>query len=540
MTSGLAKHLEEAFKSWAKDQSVTFGGSDETWTKLRSATLISGHAADTPNWRYETSLLAQHMLMLELSPSQAVSALNLLRVAGLDNELKLVVNRILERGPTDALTDAVNQIDLDQSTRDSMQSDLELLGLSAPLLSTAVADTTITWLINELQDPMRRTQSLGLRFLYTEQLVKAVARVYIASSPETQAVVRTFMSTLPTIEDQLIAQNYAGLLARIDHQDWTEEQITVLKLRPAGDNFELKDALETLIASRDASFRSALADRIKAGDAQALSSWGDVRDLPADVAAGMVLHTAEAVHQEVAAARAGVHGFGGDSPLRRLVLLNVWYPDSADWTPCIEAVSEKNSGPNDLAPGLELMVPFAERIPVEVKEQLRAPLQRLSSTAPDGPLVGFGRSDVRGDAALLLVSLFPDELSEDHLLALLRGTSVQIAAAVRIVADRHLVVDLPLFAVLATNDDAEVKAAVAAALADWVALGVGGTAPLELLKTILDEPGVRLAVQVTCSVAQQERSKGAGELLDLLENHQSATVRNHVRVIRQRWGDLDE
>lgn len=542
MTSGLAKHLEEAFKSWANDQSVTFGASDETWTKLRSATLISGHAADTSNWRYESSLLAQHILMLELPPGQAASALNLLRVAGLDNELKLVVNRMLERGPTGALKEAVNQVDLEQSTRDSMRSDLELLGLSGSLLNAEVADNTITWLINELHDPMARAESLGLRFLYTEQLVTAAARVYIASSPEKQATVRNYMSTLPVIEDQLIAHNYAGLLARIDHQDWTEEQITALKSRPAGDNFELEDALETLIASRDPSFRSTLADRIKAGDVRALSSWGDVRDLPADVAAGMILHTAEAVRKEVAAARAGMYGFGGDSPLRRLVLLNVWYPDSADWTPCIEAVSEKKSGPNDLAPGLELMVPYAERIPVEVREQLRAPLQRLSSSAPDGQLVGsvFGRPDVRGDAALLIVSLFPDELSEGHLLAMLRGTSEQIVAAVRVVADRHLVVDLPLFAVLATNDDAQVKAAVAAALADWVALGVGGVVPLELLKTILDEPGVQLAAQVTSSLAQQERSKGAEQLLGLLEHHPSAMVRNHVSVIRQRWADMDQ
>jgi hypothetical protein len=38
-----------------------------------------------------------------------------------------------------------------------------------------------------------------------------------------------------------------------------------------------------------------------------------------------------------------------------LVLLNVWYPEDADWMPCIEALSEKNSSPNELADGLELM-----------------------------------------------------------------------------------------------------------------------------------------------------------------------------------------
>jgi len=541
MTSGLAKHLENAFKSWANDKSVTFGASDETWAKLRSATLISGHAADTSNWRYESSLLAEHILMLAPLPGQAASALNLLRIAGHHKELTLAVNRMLERGPTDALVEAATQVDLEKSTRDSMRSDLELLGLSGPLLSSEVADNTTTWLLNELHDPMARVESLGLRFLYVEQLVIAVARMYTASSPKTQAGVRTHICELPIIDDQLTAHNYAGLIARIDHQDWTEEQIAALSARPVGDNFELKDALEDVIASRDPSFRSALADRIKAGDARALSSWGDVRDLPADVAAGMILRTAEAVRQQVTGARAGMHGFGGDSPLRRLVLLNVWYPDSADWTPFIEAVAEQNSGPNDLAPGLELMVPYADRVPGDVKEQLRTPLQRLSRTARDGLLagLGFGRSDVRGDAALLLIAFFPNELSEDQLLEFIRGTPGQIAAAVRILADRHQVDDLPLLAVLATHEDTEVKAAVASALAEWLALGVGGKAPLGLLSTILGEPGVRLAARVTSSVAQQERSKGADELLELLENHQSAIVRGHVRVIRERWANRD-
>lgn len=542
MTSGLAKQLENAFKSWADDKSVTFGASDETWARLRSATLISGHAADTSNWRYESALLAEHVLMLADSSDRAASALNLLRIAGHTKELTLAVDRMLERGPTDALDNALIQVDLERSTRDSMRSDLELLGLAGPLLSPEVADNTITWLLNELRDPMVRAQSLGLRFFYMEQLVTALARVYIASSVTTQATVRKHVAELPTIDDQLTAHNYASLLARIERQDWTDKQIAAMGARDVGDNFELRDALDDVIASRDPSFRSALEDRIKDGDSRALSSWGDVRDLSAGVAAGMMIRTAEAVRQQVVGARSGMHGFGGDSPLRTLVLLNIWYPDGADWAPVIEAVTEINSGPNDLAPGLDLMESHADRVPADVKEQLRTPLQRLSSTTTSSPFAGlsFGKSEVRGEAALLLVAFFPNELPEAQLLELLRGTPAQRAAAVRLIGDRHRVDDLPLFAVLATSDDAEVKAAVAAALSKWVALGLGGEAPLDLVRAIVSESGVRLAARVTSSVAQQERSKGAEELLELMENHRSAVVRGHVRVIRERWANLDK
>ncbi|TFC54101.1 HEAT repeat domain-containing protein [Cryobacterium sp. TMT2-15-1] len=537
MTSGLAKHLETAFKSWANDQSVTWGGSDETWTKLRSATLISGHAADTPNWRYESSLLAQHILMLELESGQVTSALNLLRIGGLDTELKLVVNRILDRGPTAALEDLISRLDLTASTRDSMKCDLEILGLSAALLTSDVAGKTVVWIMSELEDPLERARSLGLRFLYAERLVTALARVYLACTPEIQAAVREYVGSLPIIEDQSLAHNYALLLRNIDDLDWDDDQIEVLRSRPEGDNCELRDELETLLASRDTAFRSELVARIKDGNVRALSSFGDVRDLSGDAAAGMITHTAAAVRTEIESARVGAYAYGAPSALERLVLLNIWHPTRAQWDPCIEQLSEKDSSPSQLAPGLQLLVTHAQRIPVDLKEGLREPLQRLSTTAPDERSPGslFGSADVRGDASLLVASLFSDEMPAGYLLDLLRGTSEQVVGAVQIVANRQNESALPLLAVLATNADVEIRAAAVQALADWVSLGIGGTESRELLKALLDEPGVRLAARVTRSVGRQQRSRGTEYLMDLLEEHQSAVVRKHVSVIRRHW-----
>jgi hypothetical protein len=112
--------------------------------------------------------------------------------------------------------------------------------------------------------------------------------------------------------------------------------------------------------------------------------------------------------------------------------------------------------------------------------------------------VGFARR--RRHPACLFLS---GEIPEEQLVALLRGNPAQVAAAVRMVSDRRLVADVTLFAFLATNVNAVVEAAVAAALADWVAPGVGGPAPLELLKSILSEPGVRLAARIAGSISQQ-------------------------------------
>jgi hypothetical protein len=537
MTSGLAEHLEGAFKSWAHDQSVTFGATDETWVRLRSATLISGFAADTSNWRYEASLLAKHMVMRELNPSHMAAALNLLRFAGNSKDLALVVNRILDVGPTSALAEVVDELELESATRDSLNSDLEFIGLSGPLLPEAVADRTAEWLIHELGDPGVRHHALALRFRYHDALVLALARIYLACAPMIQAAIRSHVVALPAIKDQSLAHNYAVLLSRVDLRDWSDHEVRAIGARSSEDNFEFADALERLVSSHDPARRVDLLERIEGGDARALSSWGDVRDLPVKTAASMISHTARAVRAEVASARTGVYTFGGDSVLRRLVLLNVWYPQYAEWAPCVEALAEVKSSANDLVPALELLASHADRLPAEIKQQMLPHLLRLSTEPPgDAPGVTlFGGSDMRGEATLLLHAVFPEHVSESRLLELLQGTSEQVVAALQIIGNRALASDLPVLAALATSDDVHIRTSVAVVLTDWVALESLGRAPLDLLVGILEKPGVKTAARVARALADRESSVGAEGLLARLEQHPSAVVRSHARWIRRRW-----
>lgn len=542
MTSGLSAYMESTFKTWANDPSTTVGGQNEVWVRLRSAMLTSVFAGDTSAWRQEASLLGQYILMLERSPAAIASALDLLRISGATEELGLAVNRALERGPIDVLVEVAEKIQLKRATRDSLQSDLELLGQSGSVLPAHAADQTARWLLAELVEPSKRAKALKLRFRYTDLLVLTLARVYIACSPVVQHEIRNSVCALPTIEAQSIAHNYAALLKNIDDADWSPEQLQALNARADGDNFELREALDTVVANRDHEFRASLVDRITQGDMRALGSWGNVRDLPGEAAAGITRHIAGLVRSDVESSRGGVYWFGSGNALHTLVLMNVWHPRSADWDACIEALSEERSGPNDLIQGIRLMVLLARRIPDDVRERLREPLQRLASEVPS-PAFGapvFGISDLRGDAALLFASLFPEEAPPSYILGLLRGTSEQVVAAIRLIAPRRDVNDLSALATLSVSDDTRVRAAVAATLSEWVALGVGGDDARELLECLLAEPGVRLATHVTRALADLPRSAHAEALTEALAGHPSAVVRYHVRVLRRQWDAHEE
>lgn len=536
LTAGLTEHLEESFKTWAEDQSITWGASDGTWLRLRSATLISGYAADTPNWAHTSSLLAQHTLMLDLEPRQVVAALDTLRISGSNKELKLTLKRILARGPVRALELITPEIDLGKSTRSSLQNDLEILGLSGSILHPDTADKTAYWIINELKNPEQRARELGLHFLYAEHLVLTLARIYISCSYEAQQSIRQHIVELPPIEEQSLAHNYAILLRNIEDLHWEPVHIEQIKCRPETDNFEVREEFEALLASREPAFRDALATRIAQGDVAAFASWGDVRDLPHDAAQGMTEHTAAAVYQDLESARRGSFSIKTSSPLRRLVLLNIWHPQSAKWQPCIEAISDPSSSPDDLIPGLKLLYVHARRIPEDIASLLREPLQRLSMSRNirfEDSL--FGRGDARGDALLLLGSLFPDEITENTLLEWLQGNATQVATAVHVLSAQKRNSALPVFASLASNEHMEVKTAVVSALTEWVVRDIGGTAAFDLLRKLLDAPGVKLARDVAAVIGQLERTDTAEQILAILERHQSAIVRRHVEVIRERW-----
>ncbi len=311
MNAGLATYLESSFNRWAEDRSVTFGATDQTWAKLRSASLMSGFGADTPSWSNAVRLLAQYMLLGEPGPQQIEGAIDLLRISGASKQLKLAINRTLEYGPTDGLERVLTKLDLEKSTRSSIKNDLELIGRCASILVPNQADEIVMWLLAEIADPSARATRLRLQFLYVNHLVDVLSSVYVACTSTGRALTRAHASALPVIEDQSIAHAYAKLLGSVAVEDWANASIALFTARGEGDNFELRDGIERLVAQRDADYRLGLVERIATGDLSALASWGRVTDLPEHAAKGMIASLSDSLSRITASARTGAFGFGG-------------------------------------------------------------------------------------------------------------------------------------------------------------------------------------------------------------------------------------
>lgn len=533
LVSGLAAQVEESFKVWSKDQSVTWGAADQAWLSMRSAMAISGHAADTPSWRNAASLLARRLLMTTDDHHQLVGALALLRLSGADKVAKATAKKMVDEGPIEPLAQVTNAVDLAAATRTSLAASVRMIAESADVLSAEAADRHARWALKILRDPGDFEVRLRPHFIIADELIGLVRRLCVSVSPEVDHEIREHIASLPPIADDLAANRYARLVAHLIDEDWTAAQVASLKTVGSSQHKEIAAAFDRVIAAHNPNHRAGLLERIAAGDFDALHSFGKVTDLPEDVAAAMISVLEGQVLDRVADAQSGSIKIGSRDPLQTLVLLNAWHPAVARWDACCTALSDPLVIGEYTVSAIELLGRLSGEIPQSVTERLRDPLEVQASRAPrDHEFRVFSPpADPRGPARLTMALLFPDDVSDEDLLALLRGAPTQRAAAAAIAAHGGRPHHLALLAALSKDEDTSVRAAVAKGLAIWAGHADAPPAVSELLDQILSEPGTRLGLAVSETLTDDESHANLEPLIRRLLGHPSAVVRwraNHA------------
>lgn len=533
LVSGLAAQVEESFKVWSKDQSVTWGAADQAWLSLRSAMAISGHAADTPSWRNAASLLARRLLMTTDDHHQLVAALDLLRISGADKVAKATAKKLVDEGPIEPLAQVANVVDMAAATRTSLAASVRLIAESADVLSPEAADRHARWALRILREPGDFELRLRPHFIVADELIGLVRRLCVSVSPEVDHEIREHIASLPPIADDLAASRYARLVGRLIDEDWTAAQVSTLKTVRSSQHKEIAAAFDRVIAAHDPDHRAGLLERIAIGDFDALHSFGKVTDLPEDVVAATISVLEAQVLAQVADARSGSIKVLTRDPLQTLVLLNVWHPDVARWDACYAALSEPLVIGKYTLPAIELLGRLSGEIPQSVAERLRGPLEVQALRAPrDHEYRVFGTpADPRGAARLTMALLFPGEVPDEDLLTLLRGEPAQRAASAGIAAHGGRSHHLALLAALSKDEDTSVRAAVAKGLAIWAGRPGAPPAVSELLDQVLSEPGTRLGLAVSETLTDDESHANLEPLLRRLSGHPSAVVRwraNHA------------
>lgn len=544
LVSGLSDFVEKTYSQWSDNDDITIWKAYDTVVlRMRSASLIAGFAADTNNWRYAVVLLARYFLVFFTDTNKLVYALNLLRIAGAKNELKLAASHFLRFGPIEPLVQVVNKLSLDDSTRISLRCDFALIEKCASILDINSVDKYALWLLQEIENPSK-TYVFGSYHWYVSKAIEVLANIYDACSSEVMVKIHDHLITMPGVEDDLCADAYSKLIASIVEDDiakgkvWDSGKLAKLAARGDSDETNLKKAIERLVSTYDSEIREGLLERIEAGDIDALASWGNLANLPKSAVQGMLGNLSNKIETIIKNAYSGASIVGGFDQLSVLVNLNILHPDCANWRPCLKMLHDQCVSPKDLALGIEVMIYNYQKIPINIADEMKKPLTRLAESGVIHDTLPFSslfNADVRGPASLLLGLLFPEDVSMAKITQMLRGDVNLIGAAVELLAQRKEESSLLLFSALSQHDSYEVQEAVVSALVKWILEGVIPDESFALLKEIMADASVSLTSVISPIVYQYPHSDAAEKILGLLEEKDYAVIPRHLEIVKTKW-----
>ena len=544
VVSGLSDFVEKTYLQWSDNDDITIWKAyDAVVLRMRSASLIAGFAADTNNWRYAVVLLARYFLVFSTDTNELVYALNLLRIAGAKNELKLAASHFLRFGPIEPLVQVVNKLSLDDSTRISLRCDFALIEKCASILDTNSVDKYALWLLQEIENPSK-TYVFGSYHWYVSKAIEVLANIYDACSSEVMVKIHDHLITMPGVEDDLCADAYSKLIASIVEDDiakgkvWDSGKLAKLAARGDNDETNLKKAIERLVSTYDSEIREGLLERIEAGDIDALASWGNLADLPKSAVQGMLGNLSNKIETIIKNAHSGASIVGAFDKLSVLIKLNISHPDYANWQPCLKMIHDQCVAPNDLVPGIKVMINGYQKIPTGVANAMREPLTRLVESGvihDPWPFSSLFNADLRGPASILLGLLFPEDVPMAKITQMLREDVSLIGAAVELLAQRKEEPSLLLFSALSQHKNYEVQKAVVSGLVKWILEGVIPDESFALLKEIMADASVSLTSVISPIVYQYPHSDAAEKILGLLEEKDYAVIPRHLEIVKTKW-----
>ena len=542
LAGGLTDFIEKNYPQW-RDAEIILGKEyDNTILKAHSTSLMTGFAADVNAWRHAAAAFACYCLLSAASTDELVYALNILRVAGAQDELELATSQFLHFGPAEPLARIMNELSLEDATKSSLPCDFALVGNCVALLDTSTTDNHALWLLKELKNPSK-TYVFGVSRWYENEIIQVLAKIYGACSSEVMAKIQDYLITIPGIQDLELAASYAKLIKSIivddlnQGKEWDSEKLQTLVTRGNIDNELLKGTIEQLRAVHDTNY-DRLFGKIRIGDLNALASWQDFDNLPDGIVQRAVLHLANLVDHIIATAASGTLPGSYSrsySHLSILVRLNISHPHCAHWRPCLRMFNNRVSS-IDLVPGMETMIDEYQKIPADVARDMREPLMRLMGKSDTLKIIYPDRdADVRGPASALLGLLFPEDVPMTKVAQMLRGDASLVKAAVKILAQRKEKLSLSLFARLSKHDSFEVREAVVSALVTWILEDVRAEESFSLLTEIVADASVCLISTILSLVSQHPRSDAAEKLLGLVAEKDYAVVPRQLEIIKTKW-----
>jgi hypothetical protein len=532
---GLGAVLERSFQNWARDTTARWSASDVANDQLLAAALTANLAGDHGDWRYLSSLLGHDQLLRTSrsdDPDVVKAGLSTLRLAGAEESVKLAAIRLVRDGPALGVRSAAAAMRLGSSTSTTAQANLDLLRYAGSVLDQDTANAAVQWILNTLAGPSEFIARTTPSFEVATRLLDTLAEVLVGASTEGHSAVIQYILDLPPVVNQAWATSLAVVVRRLDPTAWTAETAARASDRSDGDDEALKYPLLSVAIVHRSDIRQQLLGAIRAGSAEALHAFGDVRDLSSTMAAELISSLVTGLRQEISDAHKGHFNFGGPDLGDTVTLLNLWHPGQADWSSLLDFLADTLVVGDHKVNTIRRLAQQADQIPNDERAAVADVVAELVRLPPPDRARFMGTSrDVTGPAALLQAALGTDSQTFARVtLDLVSASSERRSWAARLAGHRAQPEDIGLLASLICDLEPEVRSAAAAALTKIMAAGHGNDLAEAAFRYALQDPGllVPLVIARTLTMANKPNSFMDSVKLEL-GSHPLQPVRDALR-----------
>lgn len=535
---GLSDYFDVEFRMWS-GEGTSHAAGGEDWDRLRALVLQAGVVGDQQSWCTAMSNLARLEILqvADGKPHQVAGALNDLRLAGAETELKKACAKVAADYSAEALRIAGTGVNAGAATRTSDNATIVMLGAAADLMDDDSVRRNAEVLVSRIwqldQDPPTRRNADSL-----QRLLEALTRMVTRLSGDELAGLKDFLLTRDLTFHQPVTAAALHLVRQMEDEDWTEDELPrirelVGRLATEPD-LQVGDATgwvmhwRALLAKRGGELeRAALLDEAKAGNDDAL--WATRGFAPPDSTLDPLIidRLAARILADIQEAKAGQGvSLRGQKEVYDLIRVNSVCPGSAQWTPVVEVLKAPPTVLH-LSDALVGLYKFYRDVPPDV---INVVLHLLQSHAGDDRTTrsAFLGVDPPSDARRAMYALVSPLNEPAELLQRLSCGRDGRSSVARAIGDLGTGSDIPLLCSLASDSDPIVRASVAEACVRWKLRAVAPVALDGLLDHLTDSPGNRNALAVVRAIPLHSDVGGLSELLDKLQTHRSAAVRRRA------------
>lgn len=541
LSGGLQVAARENFRTWARDTASVWSSRDAAHDDLLAASLMASYLGDQGAFRALSALFAREELMRlgrDSDPEEARSALTNLRLAGDHKGIKLATRRLVSDGPALAVRRAASMIDLDKTTRTAAHASLVLLRAAGDVLAQPDADRMCHWLLATLDDPSEFRARTRPSYRVMAEIVDTLAGVVASASEAVQRKVAEHLANLSSQQDPTLPARWSRVARAISRSSWDPDTAARFGRAASSHHPDLAVVAHEVAARFNPGGRATLVELISQGSQEALSAFGDVRELPAETVSVYIDRLAASCVEIRDRAKKGSRVEGEDAA-RDLAMFNVWHADLARWDPLLELLDDPHVWPDDKNGALRLLARIADQLPHDRRISLIQLADRLLLLTPPHALTLMGGDKDTHGAALDLAYTLADPSEpvprqrRAHLLRLLCGDVHDRRSAAYV--SRHVIEasGAGLLVALVQDEHPRVRAEAAVALLIRAREEADGLAQIAL-EQALEDPGTLVGLALTAALSHPEDPTDPlrrREILRRLADHPSSKVRARVAVM---------